>query len=225
MNLSETAFFVREGDGYRLRWFTPKIEVDLCGHATLATAKAIVELGLARAGETIKFSCRSGLLSASVESSRIVLDFPVKRETAAEPPAGLIEALGVEPLYVGKNEFDYLVELASETDVRRVAPDFGRLGEVSCRGTIVTARSDDPRFDFVSRFFAPAAGIDEDPVTGSAHCCLADFWRKRLGKTKFAAYQASVRGGTVDVELVGERVLLGGAAVVVARGELVAGPQ
>jgi PhzF family phenazine biosynthesis protein len=220
MNLSETAFFVPEGDGYRLRWFTPKVEVDLCGHATLATAKAMVELGLARIGETIKFSCRSGELTARVEPIRIVLDFPVKRETPAGAPAGLIEALGVKQLYVGKNQFDYLVEVASEVEVRGAAPDFKRLGAVSCRGTILTARSDDPTFDFASRFFAPAGGIDEDPVTGSAHCCLADFWSKRLGKTKFVAFQASARGGVIDVELMNERVLLGGSAVTVARGEL-----
>jgi predicted PhzF superfamily epimerase YddE/YHI9 len=186
----------------------------------VATAKVQAEIGLARVGDTINFSCRSGKLSARVEASRIVLDFPVKRESPAEAPRGLIEALGVEPMYVGKNQFDYLVEVASEAEVRRAAPDFKRLGTVSCRGTIVTAQSDDPKFDFVSRFFAPAGGIDEDPVTGSAHCCLADFWSKRLGKTKFVAFQASARGGVVDVELLGERVLLGGEALVVARGEL-----
>ena len=223
MNLSETAFFVPEGDCYRLRWFTPKIEVDLCGHATVATAKAMVELGLAGVGDDIKFSCRSGDLSARVEAARIVLDFPVKRESPADAPPGLIEALGVKPVYVGKNQFDYLVEVASEIEVRRAAPDFKRLLGVACRGTILTARAEGPKFDFVSRFFAPAAGIDEDPVTGSAHCCLADFWSKRLGKTKFVAYQASARGGIVGVELAGERVRLGGAAVVVARGELLVG--
>jgi PhzF family phenazine biosynthesis protein len=220
MNLSETAFFVRGRDAFELRWFTPKVEVDLCGHATLATAKAISELGLAQIGETIRFSCRSGALSARVEPQRIVMDFPVKRETQSKAPPGLVESLGVTPLYVGQNEFDYLVEVPSEAAVRNVAPDFKQLAALTCRGVIVTAPSADPQFDFVSRFFAPAAGIDEDPVTGSAHACLADFWSKRLGKTKFAAYQASARGGVVHVELLGDRVLLGGAAVVIARGML-----
>ena len=224
MNLSETAFFVPAGDGYHLRWFTPKAEVDLCGHATLATAKAMSVLGLAKTGETLRFTCRSGELSARLEDDRIVLDFPVKRETAAEAPPGLVEALGVTPIYVGKNAFDYLVEVGSAAEVRAAAPDFTRLRRVECRGTIITAPADDPRFDFVSRFFAPAVGVDEDPVTGSAHTCLADFWARRLGKTQFVAFQASPRGGILDVELVGERVLLGGKAIVVAYGELRVAP-
>jgi PhzF family phenazine biosynthesis protein len=141
----------------------------------------------------------------------------------AEPPPGLVEALAVTPKYVGKNQFDYLVEVESEAVVRSLAPDFKHLSKVACRGVIVTAGSTDPQFDFVSRFFAPAAGVDEDPVTGSAHCCLAAFWRKRLGKDKFVAFQASARGGVVHVEIQQERVLLGGQAVIVAQGELLVG--
>jgi PhzF family phenazine biosynthesis protein len=221
MNLSETAFFVADRDGFRLRWFTPKIEVDLCGHATLATAKIIAHLGMVEEGREISFASRSGRLVARVGAEMIELDFPLKPEVPAEAPPGVIDSLGVRPQYVGRNSFDYLVEVDSERIVRGMSPDFKRLAAVSCRGIIVTARSDDPSFDFVSRFFAPAAGIDEDPVTGSAHCCLADFWRRRLGKSKMIGYQASLRGGVVHVEVRGDRAILGGQAVIVAAGELV----
>ena len=221
MNLSETAFFVRDGDGFHLRWFTPKVEVDLCGHATLATAKIISHLGMVEEGREIGFASRSGRLVARVGGEMIELDFPLKPEEPAEAPAGVLESLGVSPRYVGRNSFDYLVEVDSEPIVRGLSPDFKRLAAVSCRGIIVTARSDDPSFDFVSRFFAPAAGIDEDPVTGSAHCCLADFWRRRLGKSKMIGYQASSRGGVVHVEVRGDRVILGGQAIIVAAGEFV----
>jgi PhzF family phenazine biosynthesis protein len=220
MNLSETAFFVPSGDGFELRWLTPKVEVDLCGHATLATAKIISHLGLVKDGREINFASRSGKLMARLSQDQIELDFPIKPEQPTDPPPELVESLGVVPLYIGKNNFDYLIEVESEAIVRRVSPDFKRLATVGCRGIIVTARSDDPSFDFVSRFFAPSAGVDEDPVTGSAHCCLADFWSKRLKKTKFVAYQASARGGVIHVEVAGDRVLLGGAAVIVAQGEL-----
>lgn len=220
MNLSETAFFVPDEAGFRLRWFTPKVEVDLCGHATLATAKVISHLGIVDGGRDIVFASRSGELVARAAGERIELDFPIKPEQPAEPPPGLIEALGVAPRYVGKNAFDYLIEVESEAVLRSMAPDFKRLVAIGCRGIIVTARSDDPSFDFVSRFFAPAAGIDEDPVTGSAHCCLADYWGRRLGKTRMVGYQASSRGGVVHVETRGDRVLLGGQAVIVAEGEL-----
>jgi PhzF family phenazine biosynthesis protein len=220
MNLSETAFLVPNAQGFDLRWFTPKVEVDLCGHATLASALVVSHLGFQSDRPEINFSTRSGILKAFVQKGRIQLDFPIKPETAADPPPGLIEALAVTPKYVGKNQFDYLVEVESESVVRSLAPDFKQLTKVACRGIIVTARSADSRFDFVSRFFAPAAGVDEDPVTGSAHCCLADFWKKRLGKDNFVAYQASARGGVVHVEVKQGRVLLGGQAVIVAQGEL-----
>jgi PhzF family phenazine biosynthesis protein len=220
MNLSETAYFVRSENGFDLRWFTPKVEVDLCGHATLATAKVITHLGLNGDRPEIVFSSRSGKLLARLRPECIELDFPLKPELPAEPPAGLAEALGVVPKYVGRNQFDYLVEVQSDEMLRSLAPDFQQLVSVECRGTIVTARSSDPAYDFISRFFAPSAGIDEDPVTGSAHCCLADFWRKQLGKSKFSAFQASARGGVIQVEVVGDRVLLGGQAVIFAQGEI-----
>lgn len=219
MNLSETAFFVPTDGGYHLLWMTPKLEVDLCGHATLATAKVIAHLGLAKPGETVRFDSRSGLLTARVGPDSIELDFPLKPAVASSAPAGLIEALGTAAISVGRNDFDYLIEVESAAIVRNVTPDFRKLAALDCRGVIVTARSDDAQFDFVSRFFAPGYGIDEDPVTGSAHCCLADYWAKRLGKTKFIAYQASPRGGIVHVEIAGDRVLLGGRACIIARGE------
>lgn len=222
MNQSETAFVVKRGVSFDLRWFTPKVEVDLCGHATLASAFALWHGGDVPRGEAIRFSTRSGILTAASNGQEIELDFPLKREQPAEAPRGLAEALGIEPVYVGRSQFDYLVEVRSAEIVRRLAPDLKRLAAVETRGTIVTARSDDPRFDFVSRFFAPQAGIDEDPVTGSAHCCLADFWGRRLKKQELIGYQASAHGGIVRVTLQGERVLLGGCAVLVARGELVA---
>ena len=219
MNLSETAFLVKHPDHFDLRWFTPKVEVALCGHATLASAHVLWQHGNAT-GDEIRFSTKSGILKAIRHGDDIELDFPMKPEVAAQAPSGLLEALSVSAKYVGKNQFDYLVEVESEAILRGIAPDFRRLATVPVRGIIVTSRSAEPRFDFVSRFFAPAAGIDEDPVTGSAHCCLADFWRKRLGKTEFVAFQASVRGGVVKVRVVEDRAFLGGKAVTVARGEL-----
>ncbi|MEX2026724.1 MAG: PhzF family phenazine biosynthesis protein [Pirellulaceae bacterium] len=222
MNQSETAFLVENRDGFDLRWFTPKVEVDLCGHATLASAFALWHAGMATQGQTIRFSTRSGILTATSRGEEIELDFPLKPEEPAAAPVGLAEALGIEPVYIGRNQFDYLVEISSASVLRQMNPDFARLATVECRGTIVTARSDDPRYDFLSRFFAPQAGINEDPVTGSAHCCLAGFWARRLTKNFLVGYQASPRGGTVRVTLSGERVLLGGRAVLVSRGELLA---
>jgi PhzF family phenazine biosynthesis protein len=219
MNLSETAFLVKQPDHFDLRWFTPTVEVDLCGHATLASAHILWQQGQT-AGDEIRFSTKSGILKAIRHGDDIELDFPLKPEEAVQAPPGLLEALGVSATYVGKNPFDYLVEVESEAALRGIAPDFKRLATAPVRGIIVTSTSADPRFDFVSRFFAPASGVDEDPVTGSAHCCLADFWRKRLGKTQFVAFQASARGGVVKVRVVKDRVLLGGRAVTVARGEL-----
>lgn len=220
MNLSETAFLVREGEEWRLRWFTPAVEVDLCGHATLASAKVLWELGLSN-DATLRFMTRSGLLSAERAGNMIAMDFPVKRQQAAAPPADLLPALGIEQAtHVGRNEYDYLVALDSPAAVRKLSPDFTRLARVAARGIIVTAPSDDSRYDFISRFFAPAAGVNEDPVTGSAHCCLVDYWAKRSGKSDFSAYQASTRGGELQVGLRGDRVRLAGQAVIVSHGEL-----
>ena len=226
MNLSETAFLVRRPDGaFHLRWFTPAAEVKLCGHATLASAHVLWETGALQPAETARFHTLSGLLTATQRDGWIELDFPATPATPVEPPAGLAAALGARPCYVGLNVFDYLVEVESEAIVRSLRPDVTALGRLPVRGVIVTAASAAPEFDFVSRFFAPAVGVNEDPVTGSAHCCLAPFWAGRLGKTEMVAYQASARGGVVRVRLGpgAERVLLGGQAVTVLVGELLAG--
>jgi PhzF family phenazine biosynthesis protein len=220
MNLSETAFLVRESDGFHLRWFTPAIEVDLCGHATLASAHVLWEDGHLESGEPARFRTRSGRLTADKRGEWIEMDFPIKPEDPAEPPPRLGEALGVALKYVGRNKFDYIVEVESESVLRSVKPNFSLLSEIPVRGVIVTARAEIGSFDFVSRFFAPGSGINEDPVTGSSHCCLAPFWAKRLGKIEFLAYQCSARGGVLRVRLNGERVVLAGQAVTVLRGEL-----
>ena len=220
MNLSETAFLVRVGAGYDLRWFTPSVEVALCGHATLASAHVLWEEGHLAAAQQARFHTKSGLLTGDRAGNWIELDFPVKREETAPAPAGLAEALGVAPKYVGRNQFDYLVEIDGEAAVRRLAPNHTALAALPMRGVIVTSRADSPGYDFVSRFFAPGSGVPEDPVTGSAHCALGPYWQARLGKSNFVAYQASPRGGVVRVRVVGERVKLGGKAVTVLRGEL-----
>jgi predicted PhzF superfamily epimerase YddE/YHI9 len=222
MNLAETAFLRPKEDGFGLRWFTPAVEVDLCGHATLASAHVLWESGRLAAGQTARFHTKSGLLTAVRVGDWIELDFPSTPEEGVEAPPGLLEALGALPRYVGKSRFDYLVELDSEADVARLRPDFGALGAISARGVIATARSADPGFDFVSRFFAPASGINEDPVTGSSHCCLAPFWSRLLGKETFLARQISARGGVLKVRLDGDRVRLGGQAVTVLQGDLLA---
>lgn len=220
MNLSETAFLHRDDDGFRLRWFTPTVEVDLCGHATLASAHVLWTTGYLWTSETARFHTRSGLLTARQADGWIELDFPAVRAEAETDASGLVEALGVTPVSIGRNKFDYLVEVATEDEVRRAQPNYGALRALPGRGVIVTSRSLEGKYDFVSRFFAPAAGIDEDPVTGSAHCCLAPYWAEKLGKTEMVAYQASPRGGVVRVRLQGERVILGGQAVMVMRGTL-----
>ena len=220
MNLPETAFLLAKDDGYVLRWFTPSTEIDLCGHATLASAHILWEKGYLEDTSAARFSTRSGTLTARRVAPAIELDFPAVPAEDAEAPSGLIDALGVRPVYVGRNKFDYLIEVASEADVRGITPDFGKLAGIQARGVIVTARSEE--YDFVSRFFAPAVGIDEDPVTGSAHCCLGPYWCKKQGKDDFTAYQASSRGGVVRVGVRGDRVLLAGEAVTVIEGELLA---
>lgn len=222
MNLSETAFVRSDGDIYDLRWFTPAVEVDLCGHATLASAHVLWESGRLERSGSAKFQTRSGLLTASPKGDWIEMNFPATPEGQTEAPPRLAEALGCVPEYIGKNRFDYLVEVGSEEIVRSLRPDFRLLSSIAGRGFIVTSRSTG-RYDFVSRFFAPAAGIDEDPVTGSAHCCLGPFWGGRLGKSSFLAYQASARGGEVRVEVKGERIHLGGQAVTVVEGRILSG--
>ncbi|WP_017658639.1 PhzF family phenazine biosynthesis protein [Baaleninema simplex] len=219
-NLSETAFLHPEADGYRLRWFTPKVEVELCGHATLASAHALWELDLADPNDILYFYTRSGRLSAKRDREWIELDFPASPVVQIEPPSQLLEALGVRPQFVGENVLkDLLVEVATEDEVRQLQPDFAKLTKLSARGVIVTSSSNS-EYDFVSRFFAPAAGIDEDPVTGSAHCALAPYWGRKLGKMELTGFQASHRGGIVRVRRDRERVVLGGRAVTVLRGQL-----
>jgi PhzF family phenazine biosynthesis protein len=226
MNLSETAFLVpRAVNEYDLRWFTPKVEVALCGHATLASAHWLWETGREK-GEVLTFQTRkSGPLAASrLPSGEIELDFPAQPAKPSSAPVELDKALGARVVDIGRNETDYIIELGSDGAVRELTPDFEMLSRVACRGVIVTARSGDPRFDFVSRFFAPASGVNEDPVTGSAHCCLSEWWGERLGKDEMTAFQASERGGVVRVKRVNGRVKLIGRAVTITRGELLVVP-
>ena len=223
MNLSETAFLVRRSAGaYDLRWFTPRVEVDLCGHATLASAHVLWESGHLAPDAPAVFHTRSGRLTASPRDGWIDMDFPAEPGRAASGPAWLAEALGAEPLYIERNRFDYLDEVDTEATVRHLAPDLRKIAELGGRGLIVTARAVTEGFDFVSRFFAPCAGIDEDPVTGSAHCCLGPYWQRKLGRNALTAWQASERGGLVRVAVRGDRVRLSGQAVTVLRGELLA---
>ena len=220
MNLSETAFLRRQGDSFDLRWFTPAVEVDLCGHATLASAHVLWEIGILKPDESAKFQTRSGLLKAQREAEWIELDFPALPDKPTLAPRGLSKALGTRPKYVGKSRFDYIAELDSERTVRNLNPDFNFLSKLPIRGLMVTAIAKTKPYDFMSRFFAPRAGINEDPVTGSAHCCLGPYWQKRLNKSEFLAYQASARGGVVRVRVAGRRVHIAGKAVTVLVGEL-----
>jgi PhzF family phenazine biosynthesis protein len=222
MNLAETAFLVAENGGYRLRWFTPTVEVALCGHATLASAHVLWEEGHLAAGLEARFATRSGVLLANRAGEWIELDFPATPATPTPPPTGLAAALRVTPDWVGRSSFDYLVAVESEEIVRGLAPDLAALARLDARGVIVTSRATTPGYDFVSRFFAPGVGVPEDPVTGSAHCALAPFWSGRLGRAELTGYQASARGGVIRVRLAGERVVLAGRAVTVLRGELMA---
>lgn len=220
MNLSETAFLHPVPGGFGLRWFTPTTEVELCGHATLASAHALWEEGYLDRNAEARFETRSGVLAANLEGDWIWLDFPATPAAPSEKLQALTDALGAEPLYIGRTSFDYLVELESAAAVTRLAPDLEAVKRLPVRGVIVTADSTD--FDFVSRYFAPAYGIPEDPVTGSAHCALGPYWQSKTGRGEFTAYQASRRGGVVRVKTLGGRVVLGGQAVTTVRGELLA---
>lgn len=222
MNLSETAFLMGHEEGYDLRWFTPAAEVDLCGHATLASAHVLWEEGHLEAGSTARFHTRSGELTARRDGDWIWLDFPSLAPEAAEAPAELARVLGVDPVAVARSRFDLLVEVESEKTVRSLTPDLALLRSLPVRGLIVTSRATATGYDFASRFFAPAVGVDEDPVTGSAHCVLAPYWGERLGREEMTGYQVSARGGVVRVRLAGDRVGLGGKAVTVLRAELLA---
>jgi PhzF family phenazine biosynthesis protein len=220
MNLSETAFLHRHEGGWRLRWFTPAVEVALCGHATLASAHVLWETGRLKKSEVGRFHTLSGLLTARRAGDEIELDFPSKPVEPATPPDGLMESLGVAPVFVGRSAYDYLVEVDSASTLRKLKPDFRSLASIPVRGIIVTARSDSPKYHFISRFFAPASGVNEDPVTGSAHCALGPYWAPKLGRSEFKAFQASARGGVLKVTVSGDRVLLQGSAVTVMKAEL-----
>ena len=221
MNLSETAFLLKEQGGFNLRWFTPKVEVDLCGHATLASAHVLWEQEYVAAEDTVHFQTLSGRLSAARKGDWIELDFPLEPPEEAQAPARMIEVLGVQPKFVGRNRFAFLVEVETEEEVRSLKPDFRLLEKITDQCVMVTAPAESAEYDFVSRFFAPAGGIDEDPVTGSAHCCLGPFWAAKLGKKEMVAFQVSARGGVVRVRLGEQRVFLSGQAVTVLRGELI----
>lgn len=220
MNLSETAFLSPIEGGYSLRWFTPAVEVALCGHATLATAFALSKTGQLPPDTPARFHTRSGWLTCWREGDWIAMDFPAKTCEPTPPPPGLAESLGAELLACGRNGMDYLVEVANETILRGLQPNFTTLATHPVRGVIVTCRSDSPEYDFVSRFFAPAAGVNEDPVTGSAHCALAPYWQAKTGASRFTAYQASARGGVVKLLVTGDRVHLIGQAVMMGKVEL-----
>jgi len=220
MNLSETAFVRQVDDGFDLRWFTPLLEVDLCGHATLATAHVLWETRIARSEERLRFHTRSGILHASHLGDWIELDFPASGVTPSECNIDLEEALAVRPVFVGISDFDFLVELESARELRGLRPNMELIRQADARGLIVTSPSDRDEYDFLSRFFAPQSGVHEDPVTGSAHCSLGPHWGEKLGKEEMLAFQASPRGGEVRVRLGGERVFLGGQAVTVMKAEL-----
>jgi len=227
MNLSETAFLVKRPgkleDGYDLRWFTPAVEVDLCGHATLASAHVLWEQGHLSPNEPARFHTKSGLLTAAKSGTWIEMDFPA---TTPKPDAALNReemesALGIKVKSVWRSRFDCMAEVESEEAVRALRPDITKIGRLQARGLIVTSRASGKDCDYVSRFFAPAAGVDEDPVTGSAHCCLGPFWKERLGRDNLVGYQASARGGFVRTRCEADRVFLSGQAVTVLRGELI----
>jgi predicted PhzF superfamily epimerase YddE/YHI9 len=221
MNLAATAFLYAQDDGYRLRWFSAKVELELCGHGTLASAHTLWDQGYLSPDAQARFFTRGGFLTAKRDGDWIELNFPAKLEQALEIQPIIRESLGVTPLYVGKSQLDYLVEVESEAVVRSLQPDFGKMVTLPARGVIVTAAtSDSSEYDFVSRFFCPSVGINEDPVTGSAHCVLSPFWSKRLGREQLTGYQASTRGGTVRVRFDCDRVHIGGQALTVLRGAL-----
>ncbi|HEV2704829.1 MAG TPA: PhzF family phenazine biosynthesis protein [Pyrinomonadaceae bacterium] len=214
-NLSETAFFVRSGDShYDLRWFTPTVEMDLCGHATLASAYVIFTR-LDASATRLTFETRSGALTVTREGELLAMDFPSRPPTPCDAPAELLRGLGARPREVLRSR-DYLVRYGTEAEVRSLNPDFRLLSRLDCIGIIATAEGREA--DFVSRFFAPAAGVDEDPVTGSAHCTLVPYWSEQLGKTRLRALQVSERGGELLCEQRGERVALSGHAVLYSEG-------
>lgn len=223
MNLSETAFLIKQDQSYNLRWFTPATEVPLCGHATLASAHVLWTEGYASTGQELRFKTKSGILTAKYQDDWIELNFPANRSQDIPPITKLADALGVPLKTVLYNSLGYLVEVANAQQVRQLQPNFTLLNQLPISNVIVTSKGEEnSEYDFLSRFFAPGLGIDEDPVTGAAHCCLAPYWRDRLHQDQFLAYQASSRGGVVKINYDGgDRVFLLGQAVTVMRGELI----
>jgi PhzF family phenazine biosynthesis protein len=223
MNLSETAFLIPQGQKFKLRWFTPTAEVDLCGHATLASAHILWERGYLKKEEKAEFITKSGHLAAYYRDDWIELDFPAEPQHSTDIPGDIIDGLGIKKaIYTGKNRLDYLIEVESEDILKSLLPNFSLLGKIlDYRGVMVTCRAESDKYDFISRYFAPGVGIDEDPVTGSAHCCLGPYWQEKLNKNEFMAFQASNRGGVLKVKVRKDRVLLIGKAVTVLVGDLI----
>jgi PhzF family phenazine biosynthesis protein len=221
MNLSETAFLLPEDEGFRLRWFTPLVEVELCGHATLASSFILFNQELVKKNDPIHFFTRSGELKASIQGDWINLNFPGFEEKPFLEAEMLKTILQEDPINIVSSGENVIVELKTSNEIRQLKPDFIQLVKIPIHGLVVTARSDLEEFDFISRYFAPWVGINEDPVTGSAHACLAPYWEKRLKKRKMVAFQASSRGGVVRVEVQGNRVLISGQAIMILKGELI----
>ncbi len=230
MNVSETAFFYPLTDGaltdgpdsgaFHLRWFTPTVEVDLCGHATLASAHVLRQEGIVPGGAIARFQTASGLLTVEITDDLLHMDFPAERAETVATPEALITGLGIKPIWVGRNRLDFVAELESAAVVRNLTPDLRALTELPGRGVIVTARGDEPGIDYVCRVFGPKAGIPEDPATGSAQCALGPYWADKLGKTELNAYQSSQRGGHLHVRPLGDRVIISGQAVTTSSGQL-----
>ena len=220
VNLSETSFVIRKDDVFNLRWFTPTKEAGLCGHATLAAAHILWEVGVLDTKEEAVFETKSGILKARKNSDLIEMDFPIESPSEIDGPKELLKAIEYEPIFIGKNRMDYLAVYENEEVIRKAIPNFEYLKKLDCRGLIISAKSSSDKYNFVSRFFAPNSGIDEDPVTGSAHCCLAPFWSKRLGKKELTGFQVSKRGGIVHTKLEDDKVVLSGKAVTVMKSKM-----
>jgi predicted PhzF superfamily epimerase YddE/YHI9 len=220
LNVSETAFVYPANGAFHLRWFAPAAEVALCGHATVATSHILWSTGILKEGQDAEYDTLSGRLTATKEGSWVNLNFPSLVAEEMPAPDGLLEAVGVSALFVGRSRFDVLIEVESEDQVRGAKPDFAQLIKAPVRGTILTARSNSSEFDFVSRFFCPTVGVNEDPATGSSHCTLSPYWSAKLGRTNLTGRQLSRRGGVVKTTLLGSRVQLSGQAVTVMAGQL-----
>ena len=220
INHAETAFVWKDGENFQLKWFTPTVEIDLCGHATLGTTHVLHETGLVRDGESVTYLTRSGPLHCRVDGETVTMDFPTLSVHAVDDQAAVAGTLGLSASWVGSSGMDWFLEVATEGEVRNYVPDLEAVSSLGLRGVCLTAKSSSPEFDFVSRFFAPRSGVDEDHVTGSAHCALAPYWANHFGKQKLTGYQASRRGGLVMMELLDDRVQLSGSAKTVVTGRL-----